>query len=75
MGLDRPAHILRAHGVYLSPADEDEIWQRLRAMLEPQGDSDVADLALRTCLCGRRLEGFDAYFDHLAEVFDRFSGQ
>ncbi len=29
---------------------------------------DVADLALRTCMCGRRLEGFDDYFEHLRSV-------
>lgn len=50
------------HGPYMSDADEEEIMRRIGA-----GD-DVADLALRTCMCGRRLSGFDDYFEHLRVV-------
>jgi hypothetical protein len=32
------------------------------------GDFDVADLALRTCLCGHRIEGFDGYHAHLVSL-------
>ncbi len=46
----------------MSDADEEEIIRRI-AVTE-----DVADLALRTCMCGRRLEGFDDYFEHLRAV-------
>ena len=53
---------LNAHGAYLSDADEAEIDARLAA------GADVADLALRTCLCGTRLDGFDAYHAHLVQV-------
>ena len=29
---------------------------------------DNADLALRTCSCGKRIDGFYEYIDHLREV-------
>lgn len=57
--------ILSAHAPYLSDADEAEIDARLVA------GSDVADLALRTCLCGARLDGVDAYHVHLVQVLTR----
>ena len=53
---------LDAHGVYLSEADEAELIRRL-AVTE-----DVAALSLRTCQCGVRVDGFDAYWEHLREV-------
>ena len=53
-----------AHGPYMSDSDESEI---IRRMVE---SDDVADLALRTCMCGRRLEGFDDYFEHLRAVVE-----
>lgn len=53
---------LDEHGPYMSDADEEEIIRRI-AVTE-----DVADLALRTCTCGRRLDGFDDYFEHLRAV-------
>jgi hypothetical protein len=56
---------LDAHGPFMSDADEAEI---IRRMLE---SDDVADLALRTCMCGRRLDGFDDYFEHLRGVLAR----
>jgi hypothetical protein len=54
--------ILEAHGPYMSDSDEAEI---IRRIVE---SDDVADLALRTCMCGRRLDGFDDYFTHLRSV-------
>lgn len=57
-----PLDILNAHGPYLSEADESEIDTRIA------GGPEVADLALRTCLCGARLDGFDAYHTHLVDV-------
>jgi ribulose-5-phosphate 4-epimerase/fuculose-1-phosphate aldolase len=53
---------LESHGPYMSDEDEAEI---IRRMVE---SDDVAELALRTCMCGRRLEGFDDYFEHLRAV-------
>jgi hypothetical protein len=57
-----PLSVLDDHGPYLSDSDEAEIIQRIGA------SDDVADLALRTCMCGRRLDGFDDYFEHLRAV-------
>lgn len=54
--------VLDAHGPFMSDADEEEIIRRIGA------SDDVADLALRTCMCGRRLDGFDEYFEHLRVV-------
>ena len=60
-----PRAMLDAHGVYLSDSDEVEITRRL-----VEAD-DVGLLALRTCLCGARIDGFDEYWNHLREVFSR----
>lgn len=54
--------VLEAHGVYLSERDEAEILARMAEAGDP------ADVALRTCQCGARIDGFDAYFDHLYEA-------
>lgn len=53
---------LEAHGPFMSDPDEEEIIRRLGTT------DDVANLALRTCMCGRRLDGFDDYFEHLRAV-------
>jgi len=55
---------LDGHGPFMSDSDEAEIIRRM-----VQSD-DVADLALRTCMCGRRLEGFDDFFEHLRAVVE-----
>jgi hypothetical protein len=34
-----------------------------------KGEVDVADFALRTCMCGKKIDGFYGYVDHLKEVF------
>jgi hypothetical protein len=65
--------VFDAHGPYMSDADEGEIIDRLWANVESilggrRTGNDVAVLALRTCMCGRRLEGFDDYFEHLRAV-------
>jgi hypothetical protein len=57
-----PTAVLDAHGVYLSDSDEAEILRRVAEAGDP------AELALRTCQCGARIDGFDAYFDHLYEA-------
>lgn len=54
---------LEAHGVFLSDDDETELIQRAATT------EDVGELALRTCLCGERIDGFDAYIEHLREAF------
>lgn len=60
---------LNQHGAYLSEHDEAEIERRLGA------DADIADLALRTCLCGVRLDGFDDYHAHLVQVLTPRPGE
>jgi hypothetical protein len=55
---------LRAHFVYMSNSDEEELVTRASRV-----DGDVADIALRTCLCGARIDGFDEYANHLEAVF------
>ena len=61
---DAALALLDAHGPFMSDSDESEI---IRRMVE---SDDVADLALRTCMCGRRLDGFDDYFEHLRAVLE-----
>jgi hypothetical protein len=51
--------------VYVSDANEVELEERLAA------GADVADLALRTYLCGARIDGFDAYWEHLSGAVSR----
>jgi hypothetical protein len=53
---------LDEHGPYMSDADEQEIIRRIDT------SDDVADLALRTCMCGQRVDGFDEYYEHLRAV-------
>jgi len=58
-----PVDLLNAHGPYVSDQDEAEIEARVAA------GADVADLALRTCLCGFRFDGVDAFHAHLVRLF------
>jgi|GEM_PF-5592702 len=59
---DDPMSLLDEHAPYMSDADEAEIIRLV-------GDSDdVADLAVRTCVCGRSLNGFEDYFNHLRSL-------
>jgi hypothetical protein len=62
MTATRFADAIGLHGPYMSDSDEAEIVRRIGA------DADVADLAVRTCMCGRRLSGFDDYYEHLRVV-------
>ena len=62
MAEQRTIDTIDAHGPFMSDSDEAEIIRRMGA------DVDVADLALRTCMCGRTLDGFDDYFEHLRAV-------
>jgi hypothetical protein len=57
--------ILDAHGVCLSEADEAELIRRVALT------DDVGELSLRTCQCGVRVDGFDAYWGHLHEVLSQ----
>ena len=60
--------ILKAHIPSLTDENEDEIDQ-LRYGMSGNGQmADNADLAIRTCSCGRRIDGFYEYVNHLASV-------
>jgi len=54
--------LLRAHTPSLSNENEGEIYDRIVE------DGDAADFALRTCSCGKRVDGFYEYVDHLREI-------
>lgn len=57
-----PFTVLQQHAVFLSDSDEAELIRRA-------GETeDVGELALRTCLCGQRIDGFDAYWEHLRDA-------
>lgn len=58
---------IKLHIPSLSQDDENEIMQRY---WDQDGDvgCDVAALALRTCACGKKIDGFYEYVDHLVEV-------
>jgi hypothetical protein len=55
---------LMAHVPSLSREDEEMIYDNIIDQ-----SKDVADLALRTCACGAKIDGYYAYVDHLTEVF------
>jgi hypothetical protein len=57
---------LEAHWPSLTDTAEEELWDRLRHLY--RDDVDIADLALRECHCGARIDGFDEYLFHLKEV-------
>ncbi len=62
---ERLIALLHAHHPYIS--DDDEV-----AIIEASSEIDdfeAADLAIRTCMCGKSLSGFDDYVDHLDTVF------
>lgn len=57
--------LLRNHTPSLSEGDDAEI-----SSLIPEvswGEGDVADLAIRTCSCGTRIDGYYEYIDHLRD--------
>jgi hypothetical protein len=53
----------------LSDDDEALVYERITRMAGIDESVDAADLALRTCMCGERIDGFYAYVDHLNAVF------
>lgn len=63
--------LLDAHIPTLTDEIESELKQLLieAAYSDDEGRADVADLALRECSCGVRIDGFYEYVAHLREVF------
>lgn len=58
--------ILDAHHTFMSNLNESDI-DTLRFSI----DADTADLAIRTCTCGKRINGFDEYHDHIRNEIER----
>ena len=64
--------LIRAHIPSLTLRDEVTITRGavdLVASAFSEREADVADLAVRTCACGKHLDGFYEYVDHLIAVF------
>ena len=62
--------IIDQHIPSLTDEDEAVIEDHARDWLfpDPGYNSDAADLAIRTCKCGEKIDGFYEYVDHLKEV-------
>jgi hypothetical protein len=66
--------LLAKHACYMSEENEATIdGLRYNMEFDKHGApvADTADLALRTCLCGALLDGFDEYHAHLVDVFEK----
>ena len=63
--MTKRADIIRAHIPSLTDEDEALIYELVTSLDE---DVTAADYALRTCRCGKRIDGFYQYTDHLIEV-------
>ena len=62
-----PITLLNQHIPSLSDEDEKQIENVLRW----DHWYDTADLAIRTCHCGKKIDGFYEYVDHLKDIFTR----
>lgn len=60
-----PIATINAHVPSLSDEDIEAIYQRAAAI------DQAADLAIRTCSCGQRIDGFYEYVDHLISIFEK----
>jgi hypothetical protein len=57
--------VIKDHIPSLSDEDEDLIYERVTRWDE---DVTAADYALRTCHCGKQIDGFYEYVDHLMDL-------
>jgi hypothetical protein len=61
--------VIDEHIPSLTEENEDELARLAEAFVSPiairDGYTDVADLAIRTCRCGEKIDGFYDYVDHL----------
>lgn len=65
---ERVVSTIKQHVPSLTDEDDDTIVAR--SLWREDGEiADSADLAVRTCSCGVKIDGFYAYVDHLIEVF------
>jgi len=58
--------IIEAHIPSLSDENEAEISEVVYST-----DWEASDLAVRTCACGKRIDGFYEYADHLIDVMSK----
>ena len=70
-----PIQIINQHIPSLSDTNEVQIWDTMRSMLTwpEESEADTADLAIRTCSCGRHIDGFYDYTDHLKDEMENAS--
>ena len=66
--------VLREHACFISDRNQEEMEEQLATWWSRGDDADVANLAIRTCLCGARIDGFDEYHAHLEEEVKKLSG-
>lgn len=59
-----PEQIIRNHTPSMTDEDEDLINERVNRWDE---NVSPADYALRTCMCGKRIDGFYEYANHLID--------
>jgi hypothetical protein len=62
-GVAAAISIIDQHIPSLTDEDDDAI-----AAVMKEWDLDYGDLAIRTCACGVKIDGFYEYVDHLKEV-------
>ncbi len=61
--------IINEHIPSMSEEDEDEIADLAADWpIHPYQGDGPADWAIRTCYCGKRIDGFYEYVDHLKEA-------
>jgi hypothetical protein len=60
--------LINEHIPSLTPEDEDAILERLSDFDAGDGEADVGDFALRTCACGKAIDGFYDYAEHLIAI-------
>jgi len=59
-----PQEILDEHACFIDKEIDEELFTRVF-----DEDRDVSEAALRKCRCGARIDGFDEYSVHLAQMF------
>jgi len=62
---------IREHIPSLTDEDDAAITDRILDQIDSRSgdEGDNADLALRTCMCGVKIDGYYSYVDHLITVF------
>lgn len=75
--MEKAIAVIDQHIPYVSNKDELELNElRYSSDVDRFGQErvDAADLALRTCSCGVRVDGFYEYIDHLKDELRKAAG-